>query len=72
MGRYGDGYQAGYEQAQFEQSLQGLPHNGIGPKKSMVLGCGFIYSSMPYTASPGSRPVHGQGPFSVLQRPPSL
>lgn len=39
MGRYGDGYQEGYDQAQFEQSLGGLPHNGIGPGKSMALGC---------------------------------
>ena len=42
MERHSDGYQEGYDQAQFEQSLGGLPYNGIGPGKGMLLGCGFI------------------------------
>lgn len=43
MGNYDRGYNDGYSQAQFEESIQGLPHDGITGFKTLPLGCGYLF-----------------------------
>lgn len=43
MGKYDQGYGDGYSQAQFEQNIQGLPHDGITGFKAIPIGCGYLF-----------------------------